>query len=149
MATNWSSIVTGNKILAAEFNVVTTALKNELNRRSQSVSSELNVVAASNNVINSRGAIYSSLKEINTNTTLTNTAADNIISKTGIDQVRAAVNVHENVDTVGTATSCGSGCTGLCAGCTGTCTGGCTSCRGCTSCSGCTGGCSGCHGRYF
>ena len=149
MATNWSSIVKGNKILAAEFNVVTTALKNELNRRSQSVSSELNVVAAVSNVINSRSAIYSSLKEINSNTTLTNTAAGNIISKDGIDQVRAAVNVHENVDTVGTATSCGAGCTGLCAGCTGTCTGGCTSCRGCTSCSSCTGGCSGCNGRYF
>ena len=149
MATNWSTIVKGVKIYAAEFNTTKAALKAELTRRGKPVAAEFFVVNTANTIISNKSVLQTSLKDLNVYSTIDPTSAGNIITKLSLDQIRSTVNVHEGIDAVGSKTSCGSGCTGLCAGCSSTCTGGCTGCSGCSSCNGCSGGCSGCNGRYF
>ena len=143
MATSWAtSIVSGEKVVPTNLNSLKNAVRNERKRRGQAInttSTDLtsgSIITAT--IVNQILADLNALKE-----TGVSVGADSIIRAYDLNVLRNIVNTHENAPKVGGASTCGSGCIGLCASCSGTCTG------GCTSCNGCSGGCSGCDGRVF
>lgn len=143
MATSWAtSIVASEKVVPTNLNSLKNAVRNERSRRGQTINTTPTDLASGTFITATR--INQILADLNAlNSTGVAVGADSIIRAYDLNVLRNIVNMHENAPKVGGASTCGSGCIGLCTSCSGTCTG------GCTSCNGCAGGCSGCNGRYF